>query len=655
MAATQLDTQVTDTVDDSAEKQEILDEFNRRFKHSKSHWADWRTEARLLYDLVAGRQWDPQDEAKLKDELRPMVTFNVSGKYMDAITGLQINNRQETRFYPRKVGEAQVDQLLNGAVSWCRDVCDQIDDETDAFYDATLTGLGWMEGYLDKDLDTAGVPAGQRVDNMEMFADPSARKRNLADSQYVIRIRFMDHDEYKDLFGDSEGYNDETREFSDLSTDDDGIELIEEPQDYEKGPGSSSAMGAKKTKCAVADYQYWKREKRYTVSAPGYGEKELTEDEFAAYAPFFEAAKMRGAPMQVQAIRRKVYYRAFIANGNVGQHGLSPYQEGFTYHAITGKRDRNKNVWYGIGRSILDPQRWLNKFFSTILYTIMSNAKGGLMAEENAFKDSRKAESEWANPNSITWLKEGALQKGKIQPKPPAEYPQGLDRLMEFTMSSLPQTTGLNVELMGLANRDQSGVLESQRKQSAMAVIAWAFDSMRRYYKSIGKQQARYVIDYMPEGTLVMINGEESRQYIPLVKSSMPMKFDIIVDEAPTSANMQERVWAVLQQMIPMALQAGMAIPKEVLDYSPLPADLAQKWKKALEGDPAMAQQKQSMNQQMMIATLKNLLAEGYEKQTQGQLNLAKASEAGSSGDLKQMQAVEHASHAGAMQAHPFG
>lgn len=633
-----------------AEKDEVLDAFNRRFKHSKSHWDEWRTEARLLYDLVAGRQWDAADESKLKDELRPMVTFNVSGKYMDVITGLQINNRQETRYYPRQVGDAKVDELLNGAVSWSRDLCDQIDDETDAFYDATLTGLGWMEGYLDKDLEATGVPAGRRVDNMEMFPDPASRKRNLTDANYVIRIRFMDHDEYEELFGEDYGSGDD-REFSGLDTEDNGIELIEEPQDYEKGPGSSMSGQIKKGKCAVADYQFWKREKRFLVTAPGYGEKEINEQEMTAYLPFFEAAKARGAPMKVEAIKRKVYYRAFIAKGKVGQYGLSPYQEGFTYHAITGKRDRNKNTWFGIGRSILDPQRWLNKFFSTILYTLMSNAKGGVMAEENAFKDARKAESEWANPSSITWMKDGALQKGKIEPKPISNYPAGLDKLMDFTMNSLPQTTGLNVELMGLTDRDQSGVLEAQRKQSAMAIISWAFDSMRRYYKSIGKQQARYVLDYMPDQTLIMITGENGKQFVPLLKNKMALKFETIVDEAPTSVNMKERVWAVIENLVPQMLQAGLPIPKEVLDYSPLPTDLAQTWKKLLEGNP----KKQQMDEQVATTNLQKLKAEAFETSTKAQLNLAKAQEAGSSGDLKQMQAVEHAAHAGAAQAHPFG
>lgn len=643
--------------DESSQHEEVLSEFNSHFKHAKAHWADWRTEARELYDLRAGRQWDKEDEAKLREEMRPMVTFNVADKYSDALTGLQINNRQEIRFFPREQGDAQVNQIITGAVSWGGDLCDAADEETDAFSDAMWTGLGWMEGYLDKDLEPSGVPARQRVDNMEMYPDPCARKRNLADARYVIRLREMDHEEYEDLFG--EAYTSTDEQFEQPVDDDGDIQIIEEPQDYSAEPGSQGST--KKSKCVVADYQYWKREKRYILKHPTQGERELTQEEYDAYQPFFKKAAANGQKFQTQAIKRKVYYRAWISKGKVatGENGfgLSPYQAGFTYHAITGKRDRNKNTWYGIGRAIMDPQKWLNKFFSTILYAMMTNAKGGIMAEEGAFKDSRKAESEWADPSAITWLKAGAIAGAngpKVVPKPPAAYPQGLDRLMEFTMQSVPQVLGLNAELMGLAERVQAGVVEAQRKQAAMAIIAWAFDAMRRYYRSIGRQMAQYVVDYVPEGTLVLVNGESAKQYIPLVKSRLPLTFDVIVDEAPTSVNQQERVWLVLEQMIPQLLQAGIPITPKVLDYSPLPPDLVAEWKKILQPDP----KKQELKDRGEQAGVTKIESEAQKNQTQAQLNMAKAQEAGArpqetqaSASLKQMQALKTAAEAGAAQA----
>jgi hypothetical protein len=603
--------------------QEVLTAFRGRFKHAQSHWSDWRTEARELYDLMAGHQWNKEDEARMKDELRPMVTFNVAGKYMDAVVGLQINNRQQTTFLSRRVGTAQTSELMTGAVEWARDLCNQADEETDSFYDCIVTGLGWIECFLDKDLEADGVPAGRRVDPMEMYPDPGALQRNLEDARYIIRIRWMDHEDYEEIFG--EKYEEPSdREFDTLDVEDEEVEVVQIGDDYTKEPGQDRDNGPKLKKCPVADYQFWKREERMVVSAEGIGEKDMSLAEFEKHRAVLEQAQASGAPVQIKKIRRKVYYKALISGSKVGKYGLSPYQGGFTYHAITGKRDRNKRTWYGIGRSVLDPQRWVNKFFSTILFTLMTNAKGGIMAEEGAFKDAKRAESEWAKPDSITWVKSGALAGGQIEPKPIAKYPDGLDRLMEFSMQALPQTSGLNLELMGLADRVQAGVVEAQRKQSAMAIIAWAFDAMRRYYRSVGRQQARYVIDYVPEGTLVLINGKESKQYIPLIKSQIALKFDVIVDESPTSANLKERVWMVLETIIPTLIKAGIKIPPEVLDYSPLPAELAQKWKQQMQPSP----EEQKAQQRGQEAELGKAEAEVQEKQSEAQLNLAKAQQA---------------------------
>lgn len=602
---------------DPLDKEDVLVRFNSHFKTSRDHFQAWRYEARALYDMIAGRQWDPTDETQLRDENRPVVTFNIAGKYMDAVTGLQINNRQDIRYYPREPGDAAVNELLTGAVAFGRDLCDQADEETDAFYDATLTGMGWMEGYFDRDLEPTGVPAGVRVDPLEMFPDPNARKRNLQDMRYCIRVKFVDKDEYDELTGDDEEYQD-NRDLAELSAEeDDVLSIIEEPQDY-LSPGSADTR--RRSRKPVAHYQFWRREPATLVMAEGFGQTVMSAKEWQFYEPLLQRARR---PYKATPLRRKRYYRAVIVGGRVKSVELSPWQEGFTWHAITGKRDRNEATWYGIGRSILDPQKWVNKFFSTILYALMTNAKGGLMAEENTFKDPRKAEADWANPSSIVWLKEGAISKGKVQTKPDAKYPEGLDRLLEFSMAMLPQTSGLNLELLGLADRVQAGVVEAQRKQSAMSIIAWAFDGMRRYYRSMGRQQASYVRDYMPEGTLILINGEQGQQYIPLIKSRISMLYDVIVDEAPTSVNMKERVWLVLQSLIPQLLQAGMAIPKEVLDYSPLPADLAQKWKQALEPDP----QKQKIDEQMLRSTLDKLISEALENKATAALNIAKSEE----------------------------
>lgn len=604
----------------------ILDQFQKRLRESAGHRREWMEEARELYDMAAGRQWDPDDIAKMREAERPVVTFNVAGKYLDALTGLQINNRQDIRYAPREPGDVRVNEVLTGAVAWGRDLSGMADDETDGFYDAVLVGEGWMEGFIDRNIDPSGVPCGERVDPLEMFPDPVARRRNYEDARYLIRLKWISQEAYDDMTRDLPDYQDSGGSEVSLNLSEDGAEglqFIETPHDY----GTSSGSANSKRLRPLADYQWWELEDAVRVTSE-LGDKVFTKPEWAMMQQQLQATAAAltatGKPIpgyKASDYKRRRYYRAVIAGSTIVSHGLCPYKTGFTFHAITGKRDRNKRLWYGIGRSLLDPQKWVNKFFATILFTLMTNAKGGVMAEENTFTDVRKAEDEWASPDSITHLKEGALQKGKIQPKPPAPYPTGMQQLMEFSLNALPQTSGLNLELMGLADRVQAGVVEAQRKQSAMAIVAWAFDGMRRYYRSMGRMLANYVKEYMEEGTLVLIQGQAGKQYVPLVKAQLSTTFDVVVDEAPTSVNQQERVWAVLQQIIPQLLQAGMHIPPKVIEFSPLPQDLKDEWARASQPDP----QKTQLDQNMAQGTLQKLLAEVAKLKTDSQLDASTA------------------------------
>lgn len=619
-------------------EEELKNQFQKRMAQSRSHLSDWRDEARELYDMVAGRQWAATDEAELAEQGRPAVTFNLSGKFIDVVQGLQINNRQDIRFYPREPGDTKVNELLTGAADWARDLCSAADDETDAFYDAILTGLGWMEWYLDKDSDPV-MPKGERRDVFEMYYDPRARKRGLSDARWVCRVKQMDADEYEEMFG-KEDVGD-TQIAIEADDEDSTLQIIPANQDYGSEGSKGAAQAPGKGRIPVADYQ-WVRLERFvrvqTVLDDGPAEKEFSEDEWATVEPM-----MQGRPYQAQKGEAKRYYRAIITPSGIKSAGPSPYQKGFTYHAITGKRDRNKNTWYGIGRVIADPQKFTNKFFSSILFQIMSNAKGGLLAEEGAFPDKRQAEDTWAKPDAITYVADGALANGRVTQKQQPPYPQGMDRLMQFTVDALPGVSGLNVELMGMTDRVQAGVVEAQRKQSAMAIIAWAFDSMRNYYRTAGRQIAAYIADYVPEGTLVRVLGEDGAKYVPLMKDKMTGTFDVVVDEAPTSVNMKERVWAVLSQIMPQLLTAGMPIPKEVLDYSPLPADLAQKWKQLLDGDP----QKAEMAQKQMMESLRKLMAEAADKEASAGLKQAQTQKTLAETDTEKVNTIKTGAEAG--------
>lgn len=572
----------------------------------KDHTEDWRKEARELYDLVAGKQWTEEEIAYMEDMTRPIVTFNRTGPFIDAITGLEVANRQEVNFYPREIGDVQKHEVLTAAADWVRDQNGAEFEESDAFVDLTICGMGWSESFMDYEEDPEGLIQDERRDPLEMQWDPSARARNLTDAKWIIHNKKYPKSEAKlrwpNIFDTSDQYIlDQTVEI-DLPGDDYG--------------GNSIFGEAKLEKIVVKHVQWYEREKYYLVASPQ-GLREVNSKRWEMILQLTGG----NPPYRATQMTRRVYYRAFIAGSQLLQPAERIRESGFTFHCMTGKRDRNTGLWYGICRGLKDPQRWVNKFFSSILQEISTNGKG-LMAEQSAFISWSKAEEDYADPTKILQLNDGGLQK--VMPKPKAEYPMGSERLMEFAAQAFNDVTGVSAELMGMTAINQPGVVEQYRKQSGMAILSWLFDSLRRYRKEKARITVEFIKNYIADGRLIKVVGQQKAQYVQLFRKDLNFRYDIEVEEAPTSINQKERTWTILQSLIPSFAQVGMVPPPDVLDYLPVPQKLIEAWKQVASNQTPQAQQIQQLQQmvqqlqQQMQAPERQLSLQRMQLENQG-------------------------------------
>jgi len=576
------------------EREDRLEQVFKRFQDARDGLNEWREEARESYDFESGMQWSPDDIAQLQEQERPAVTFNRMGVMVDAVAGLEVNTRQSVTYYPRERGDVAVSELETAAANWVRDQCHGEDQESEAFRDAIICGVGCTETLMNYDEDPDGMIVEERRDPMKVFWDPAAHKRCNSDARYIFYADWMDNREIEETWPDKYV----------ASTPWDRIDDAPRPQNadlmflYKDKDGDWEKH---KDQSLVVQYQCWWREEYYRVADPQSGE--LVSFEKGKFEKIRKAYKdATGQDLKFVKQKKKVYYRGFYCGRTELEYGKSPCQESFTFKFITCKRDRNRKMWYGLVRAMKDPQRWANKWLSQILHIINTNAKGGAFVETNALKDPRKAEEQWAASNPLIELNEGGIEK--IKERTPAQAPNGLDKLMNFAFESLPYVSGINLEALGLANREQAGVLEAQRRKAAYGILAPLFDALRLYRKEQGRLLLFFIREFISDGRLIRVIGQNGqKQYLPLVKREDTAQYDLIIDQSPQSPDFREKTWEAFKELLPVMMKEGIPIPPTLFDYAPIPADVANELKGLVQLNiPKMREQMQGMQQQLQKA-----------------------------------------------------
>jgi hypothetical protein len=668
-------------VEEPATEDDGLERFKRWYRKDVAKANLWRggTEknggALEDFKFRDGDQWSKDDKAWLEDQDRPAVVFNRTGVLVDAVVGIEVGNRREVRYIPRDINDSRPNEILTSAAEWFRDLCDAEDEESEAFKDTVTAGMGWTETRLDRKENPDGEPKIERIDPFEMVWDCHATKANLVDRKRNWRVRKMDIADAMKLFPDADEDN-----LNATWAENDTDETEPHNNDKDKLYDQNEVEGRDNVTREVTIVQcQFKEEETYykaLILTPPQMQPQMVELTEAK----FKIAEKNGAVLKSAKLSRETVMQAFL--GKTMLKKPIPTQTGmFTFNVMTGLKDEDKGIYYGIVRRAKDPQRWANKWLTQILHILNSQSKGGIMAERDVAENQRDFEESWAKTEAITWVKSGKLAAGKIEPKPMAQFPAGFDRLMQYADEMIIKATGISMELLGIREVNQPGVLEYQRKQAGMGILATFFDSKKRYTKIQGRQMLKLIQDNLSDGRLIRIVGDDEAQYVPLMKAEgiakakeeamqqamqqapqmlqqaisqgMPpeeamqqakdsleqiaakfdaMKpvegeYDIIVDDAPSAPNDKEKNWQIIQSMIPMLKDMmGPAQALVMAKYSPLPSSFMEDMKKSIEESQAN-QQPDPMQQQAAQLEQMKLQNAGKEIELQMMQEQNKAAE----------------------------
>lgn len=604
--------------------------------------------AKDAFDFVVGRQWAPEDQAALAAQRRVPITFNRVLPTIATITGIEINSRHDTVFIPRTsavLSEAgtmmvKANEVLSQASRSFADECDAEDHQSEAFRDSVICGMGWTEARTDYDVDPMGAYVETVVSPLEMAWDYRAREKNLTDTQRRWHMKTMSMHEARAMFPDVDP--------DDLSCHwaradvDTGVSRTDE-QGHAKPEEPSGSEYDAEAEAHVLRVQWWEYEPTRLVADPRDPDKpqHMSEDEFKAFEQQWQAkaaaAGVAAPPLASVASRRRAFYEAYVGAKLLQKPQRPQFHNGFTLNCVTGIPDKNRGHWFGLVYVMRDPQRFANSWLSQTQHILNSTAKGGILAESDAFEDPRKAEEDYAKPDSIVMVNPGAISQQKIMQKPGIGITAGHANLMQFAVSSIRDVTGINLELLGLRETNQPGVLEAQRKQAALTILAPWFDSLRRFRKQVGRARLFYIQKYLcTPGRMIRIAGDDGYKLVPLLRDQVEGEHDIVISDAPTSPNQKQETWGIMSSLLPIFGEKVMGNPKlamVVMQHSPLPSAVVDAFKEAMLAPPSpeevearkLAQDTAAANLQLTLAKAGQASASATQAESMALVNTVKA------------------------------
>lgn len=529
-------------------KDDLYNNLMSKFLDIKDSNIEWYEQAKEAYNLYHGNQWSEEDINSMKCLGRPYLTFNNIQPFINAISGSEISNKQVIKYYPREPGDLKSDELLTSIADWFRESTMGDEVDTVVFKDSLICGMGWSETTLDYSNNPDGEPCIRRLDPLKMYWDNSSLEDNLKNAKFLFYINTLPIEELEELFP-----NVDRNEFN-----------------IQDGEGNQV-----KNFGSVIEARYKIRKKFVRYINPF--DNRVSDvpksifDEFKREFSFIN--------LEYQEFSKEVVEKAFLGNSKLLEEPteLLINNSSFGWNVITAYCDNIKKQYYGLIKGMRDPQLCINKFFSETVANYNMQAKGGMLVEEGALLDKDQFTDTLTRPDQVTFLSRGGLSM--IQSKPVAEISPVLPTLLSYSETQMNQVVGVSKEFLGIREVNQPGILEQQRKQSTLNILAPLFENLKLYRSVQGKDILYIIQNYLTDGRLIKIIGQDKAQYISLIKGTLNNKdYDIIVDDAPLSLNSQERDYNTAMQMLPLF---GNNLPPEllleVLKLSPLPSSFIDK------------------------------------------------------------------------------
>lgn len=591
---------------------EILKRAHQGIQENLLTTAWWRSnEVRDNYGLYEGSQWLENEFSRQMANNQPVRTINRCQPIVDTITGFEIQNRSESKYVPRTTSEAEQGfaDLANDGVKWCEDGSEYSMQKSLAFSDMLICGTGFMETRINYNENPNGQMLCERIFPFFMLWDVTVRDKNMKGANWICRAKIIDRNElHQYMKGMTADEKDEASADFGSAVDARFLEFF-------------STIMITKSLGVIYHYQWRELEFYYRVKNPLKGYMGMADDpetqmiieaarllqekykfnaftdgEFVVERGELEdvRALFTSLGMKIKSIKSKKwrYYRADLVGNRVISKSENFSQKGFSLQALTGKYDEIRQCYYGIMRSMKEPQRMLNQAVSDYEGFLRNIPKGGFIIETDAVPNLEGFRDTMLKANMLTVVSPGAIAAQKIIPKPTPPMPDGLLDFIQYTDTSMLQAVGITPDFMGMVDSKlMTAQLNSQLVRQGLMVLAPYFDSMKLFTQNNGRifyDAFKILMENCESRLIGHITNESNRKDVEALRDNLDIEYDVVIEDVPMTPD--ERMnnfnkMIELQQVFNSSPNPINIMPI-VMEYAPFSGDNLEKIKALMQPPP---------------------------------------------------------------------
>lgn len=489
--------------------------------HAKAH-AEAHRAQQFFHNTECEGQWDPADVAYLREQSRPVLSFNIVKPKIETMMGMYADAQRR----PVVSASSAKQKLLADVIEIVKEQVLQ-----DARYERKAarqfrTGVISGESALQVEVVPSSKGRGwiqvnlHRVMPFELHWDPASIEPDRSDARHVFWDRWMSKGdfvreypehapEFDALVKQGGGKNyDVDAELGEI-----GLEPGDLRDDYRSDNTSHYYADRRKNQIRVIRYEYKEWKPAWFVTDEMTGQRREIDEEQANNV---EMAASMGLPVSVEKTEVEIVRVCeFIGSTMLAEYDEAGPFDGFSVVPFTYMIDEETGTAYGFVRNLFDPQQELNKSKSLEIEYIAQATAPGTTAEVGAIPDEDQFRAESRRAGGVALVAKGALTEGRVQPRvPPTPSPAVMARAAG-AVDMLTEISGLpSASMISPAEQAQAGMTVAIRYHKSRQTVQDPFSNFEDAQREVVRRVVEAITRSMPDDQITAVLGSDDRYVI---------------------------------------------------------------------------------------------------------------------------------------------